>query len=386
MLTSSSSVLLQHMSIEMRALILSLGYFLYPLFMFFGASCLGDLSDCFGRKKVLVFCMGLLTFSFLLMACGIYFKRLLVFMVGRALSGLMAGAQPIAQATVADFSHSSNKARYMAILTFGNSLAFVIGPFAGGFFSNHAIVSFFDFWTPFVFAALLGFITFVWIALGFKESHRVKIQKKIRWNEPLIVFKKAFQHESLRLLCPMMIMMQVGVAMYLQYSIVFLGENYQYNSYQMGLFNAYIGVMVSVSSLVIVPILIKYFILERLASVALLISAIAFLVTVIYPSEFCIWIMVVPFALAVNVAFSMIMTTFSNQVSQDQQGWVMGIFGSSIAIAFAIGGATANLLPYWHARGLMIFGVVCFFICTAMMHYFNGRHRLHGPHGPVDPK
>ena len=38
-----------------------LGYMLYPAGMFFGASMLGDLSDRFGRKPVLLICMGGLT-------------------------------------------------------------------------------------------------------------------------------------------------------------------------------------------------------------------------------------------------------------------------------------------------------------------------------------
>ena len=47
-----------------------LGYMLYPAGMFFGASMLGDLSDRFGRKPVLLICMGGLSLATAMMAAG----------------------------------------------------------------------------------------------------------------------------------------------------------------------------------------------------------------------------------------------------------------------------------------------------------------------------
>lgn len=383
MVTSTSSILSPDTTTTMRSLILSLGYFLHPIFMLFGASVLGDMSDYLGRKKVLVFCMFFLTVSFLLMALGAYLKIITIFLVGRALSGLMAGSQPIAQATVADLSHGPNKARNMAILAFANSISLMIGPLVGGVLSDSKIVSFFGFWTPFAFASALALMTFFWIFFGFHESYKPTTRKKIRWNEPIIIFKQAFTHHTIKILCPVIVIMQVGVAMYLQYMILYLGEAYHYSTYQMGLFNAYLGVLFAIGLLIFVPILVKRFILEKIAFVTLLIGSVSLFLTVIYPREIFIWILAIPFSIALNIAFSMIMTTFSNQVTRDKQGWVMGIFGASIAVAFACGGLSANLLPYLQARGLMTFGGFCFLACTLLMYFFNRGHTLYGPKGPV---
>ena len=75
-----------------------LGYMLYPAGMFFGASMLGDLSDRFGRKPVLLICMGGLSIATAMMAGGIALRSVSLLLFGRFLSGLMAGSQPIAQA------------------------------------------------------------------------------------------------------------------------------------------------------------------------------------------------------------------------------------------------------------------------------------------------
>jgi MFS transporter, DHA1 family, tetracycline resistance protein len=79
-----------------------LGYMLYPAGMFFGASMLGDLSDRFGRKPVLIICMGGLSLATAMMAAGIELRSVALLLFGRFLSGLMAGSQPIAQAAVSD--------------------------------------------------------------------------------------------------------------------------------------------------------------------------------------------------------------------------------------------------------------------------------------------
>jgi len=42
----------------LRNFFMGLSYMLYPLGMLFGASFMGDLSDHFGRKKVIALCMG----------------------------------------------------------------------------------------------------------------------------------------------------------------------------------------------------------------------------------------------------------------------------------------------------------------------------------------
>jgi predicted MFS family arabinose efflux permease len=386
MIMSSSSILPANTSADMRSLILSLGYFLHPICMLFGASLLGDLSDYLGRKKVLVLCMFLLTTSFFLMALGAYLKTITLFLIGRAVSGLMAGSQPIAQATVADFSQGAVKARNMAILAFTNSISLMLGPLVGGVLSDSTVVSFFSFWTPFLFATVLALIAVLWIYFGFYECHSSHSRKKIKLSESIAVFKQAFKHPSIKTLALILILMQVAVSIYLQYMIIYLGKTYHYTSYQMGIFNAYIGALFAIGLLIFVPILAKRFVFEKIACVNLVISTVAMLGMAIYPKELVIWILSIPLSVALNIAFSMLMTTFSNQEGKEKQGWVMGIFGASIAVSFTLGGLLANLLPYLQARGLIFLGGGCFFLSALLMYSFNKKHTLYGPRGPVIKK
>src|SRR5258708_20022902 len=100
---------------------------LYPAGMFFGASLLGDLSDRFGRKPVLLICMGGLSLATAMMAAGIELRSVALLLFGRFLSGLMARSQPIAQAPLSDLSPESQPPLTMSLLTL--SLSVVIAPY-----------------------------------------------------------------------------------------------------------------------------------------------------------------------------------------------------------------------------------------------------------------
>src|SRR5690606_12059210 len=62
--TSNQSILPQSTPESLRFWYLGIGFMLYPFFMFFGSSFMGDLSDKIGRKKVILLCMAGLTLGF----------------------------------------------------------------------------------------------------------------------------------------------------------------------------------------------------------------------------------------------------------------------------------------------------------------------------------
>lgn len=82
--------------VSLRNFYLGLGYGVYPFFMFFGSSLMGELSDGYGRRRILLLCIFGLALSYLLMALGALLPSIALLLVGRGLSGLMAGCQGIA--------------------------------------------------------------------------------------------------------------------------------------------------------------------------------------------------------------------------------------------------------------------------------------------------
>ena len=80
------------------------------------------------------------------------------------------------------------------------------------------------------------------------------------------------------------------------------------------------------------------------------------------------------------VAYTMIMTIFSNAADRNSQGWIMGIFGSIVAISFAIAGLSTNLLGLMGTHGLIALGGVLQIISSFLLWRFIRRHPDYADH------
>ncbi len=355
---SVSPVVSPETTVAVRHFYLGLGYLLYPLFMFFGASFLGDLSDEWGRKKVLLICMIGIAVSFALMALGVLVGSLWWLFIGRALSGLMAGSQPIAQASIADLSDATNKARNMGLIALNYSVALALGPFLGGTLSDPRLVSWFGYWTPFILAMILSLVAFFWLLMGFEDTGKTNPSGKISWVRPVHIFIEAFEHKAVKWLSIVFLLMQLGWSTYFQYLIVHMQYAYHYKSLEMGLLQGMFGIGAAIGLLVLVPVCTKFMSSRALAIFMFVLTGIGVLLCAIVPSQIFQWILAV-FVSAVNCAgFAAILTVFSDAVEESQQGWVMGISSAVIAAAWVISGLGSNLLTVFGTRGLIALGGV----------------------------
>ncbi|MDF1655004.1 MAG: MFS transporter [Coxiellaceae bacterium] len=355
---SASPVVSPDTTVALRHFYLGLGYLLYPLFMFFGASFLGDLSDEWGRKKVLLVCMMGIAIGFALMALGVLVGSLWWLFIGRALTGLMAGSQPIAQAIIADLSDASNKARNMGLIALNYSVALALGPFLGGILSDSRLVSWFGYWTPFILAAILSLAAFFWLLNGFVDTSKVNPTAKISWLRPVHIFMEAFEHQSVKWLSIVFLLMQLGWSTYFQYLIVHMQYAFHYKTLEMGLLQGMFGVGAAIGLLVLVPVFTKFMSSRSLSILMFVLTGLGVLVCSFVPGQLAQWILAV-YVSAVNcAAFAAMLTVFSDSVKESQQGWVMGISSAVIAAAWVLTGLASNLLTLFGAQGLIALGGV----------------------------
>jgi len=354
----------------MRYFYLGLGYLLYPLFMFFGASLLGDLSDNIGRKKTLILCLFGLFVGYIGMAAGVFWGQLWIFFIGRAFTGLLSGCQPVAQATIADLSPPEDKAKNMGFIVFVVSAGLLFGPLIGGFFSDSTLVPFFGFWTPYFIVSLLSLVSAIWIFVSYPESYEVHQHVPFDPLRPARIFIMAFQLRPLRLLVPLFLCMQIGLGIYYQYVLVEMQVAYKYSSFYLGAFSGWMGVFFTLSLLLVLPKLVARFYVEHLAIVALLVCGIFIIFGSIVHHQIYEWIMAAVVAFTNNIAYAMIMTTFSNQVDQTRQGWVNGVFISTMALGFCLNALAANLIPVIGVMGVIFIGGILYTFSGLLMLVF----------------
>ena len=103
-----------------------LGYLLaiFPFMQFLTTPILGQLSDNYGRKKILAFSILGTCLSYIIFALGLITKNIPLLFLARAFAGLAGGNIAVAQAAVADITSPENRAKSFAFI--GGAMGLVL--------------------------------------------------------------------------------------------------------------------------------------------------------------------------------------------------------------------------------------------------------------------
>lgn len=168
----------------------SLWLTIYSLFAFFAAPILGQLSDKFGRKKILSLCITGTTLSYALLLLT---QSYWVFLISRVLNGITWGNISILQAILTDISpDQETKSKNFGLMGAFFWLGFIIGPLIGSFLLNFLWVEgIFWFWLIF------WILELVLILLYFKNTNHLETIKTITFNA-FTVMGKYLRKETMR--------------------------------------------------------------------------------------------------------------------------------------------------------------------------------------------
>lgn len=354
-------------STQMRNFYLGLGYGVYPFFMFFGSSLMGELSDGYGRRRILVLCIFGLALSYLLMAAGALLPNITLLLLGRGLSGLMAGCQGIAQAAITDVSTPETKAFNMSIMSMAFSAGVIVGPVLGGITSDRLILRIFNYGTPFLLVASLSVLCGIWTLSQYRDANSPEGRTRVDILLPLRIIYEAGHHRRVALLSIVFFLMQVGYGLYLQTIMLLLQTRFGYTSSRLGLFSGLIGICFVFGLMVIVRLMLRISSVVDIAKLGLLIAGIGQLLSAVLPHEGALWALAMVVGCFDMVAYTTIYTAYSDAVVVARQGWALGVAGSVMAIAWVVTGFLTNLLPILGELGLLILGGVSFILSFLMM-------------------
>lgn len=158
----------------------------YGLAQFISAPILGNLSDRYGRKPVLVFSKMGTVLAYIMLA---FSRSYYLILISRLIDGFTGGNIPAARAYISDVTTKENRARGMAIIGMSFGLGFILGPALGGIFFSigHSQT------LPALVGAGLSFFSLILTQLFLDESHRKnKVYEKTRSfsiKNFLVIFK-----------------------------------------------------------------------------------------------------------------------------------------------------------------------------------------------------
>ncbi len=134
---------------------------IYALMNFIFGPILGNLSDRYGRRPVLLASIATLGLDFLVMALA---QNIWVLFFARALSGISGATYSTAAAYIADVTEPEDRGRAFGMIGAAFGLGFIIGPVIGG------LVGEIDPRAPFYVAAGMSFLNFLYGLFVLPES------------------------------------------------------------------------------------------------------------------------------------------------------------------------------------------------------------------------
>ena len=303
--------------------------FSYAVTNFMFAPMLGNLSDAYGRKPLLVTSLFVYGGAYLLSG---FATALWMLFLGRLLTGITSATYAIANALIADVSTAEDKAQNFGLLGVAFGLGFIVGPALGG------IIGAWDLRAPFFIASGLAFINTLYGLIFFRETLAPE-------NRRPFELKRASPWGALTQLSKYPLLIGLVIAVFLNnigYHIwpsnwnFYTIETFAWTPLDVGLSMAFVGVMSVIVQGGLLRIVIPKFGPVRCAYFGITATIVAFVGVATAGSSAALFFWCGMSSLG-GLAAPSVNSILSNQVAADSQGELQGIMASVSNVAMIVG-------------------------------------------------
>ena len=299
---------------------------------FLASPLLGNLSDRFGRRRVLLLSLGRLAADYTLLTVV---GTLPWLFVARALSGIFGGSYAAAQAAIADITKPEERARNFGFVGAAFGVGFVVGPAIGGFLGELSPRA------PFVAAAILAATNMLYGLIVFPETLAAGRRRAFDWRRanPLGAFRTLRSLPGMGGVAAVLVLWQIASLVYPMtwsfYCIAQLG----WTPGMIGASLAAVGVAIALGQMLVVGPMVARFGERDAATFGILVAVAVYIGYAFTTSTIGAFLLLIPVALQAPVQPSL-MAMMSRRATSETQGEVQGIS----AMAMGLGQLAAPIL------------------------------------------
>lgn len=214
----------------------------YPLMQAFGSPLLGQLSDRYGRKKVLLVSLAVSSVGYFLTSAAVYGGLTPLFFLGRMICGLAQGNIAIALSTASDLSSGATKKKFFANINAGAYCAFLVGPLLGGWLGNYS-QSGLGYYAVFAFSSLCTGLA-VCVSLWLFPNLPARQEDRVPFSlfRDLKAIGHSFTNSALRSYFIIAAFLFFGVNIFLEFNNVFFVSAFSATVGEVGFFVSYFSI------------------------------------------------------------------------------------------------------------------------------------------------
>lgn len=291
-------------------------YALYALTQFVFAPIIGNLSDRFGRRPVLLVAIAGFAIDYVVMGFAPF---LWVLFIGRALSGMFGATYSTAGAYIADITPPEERGGRFGLIGAAFGLGFIIGPALGGFLGE------IDHRLPFFVAAGLAGVNFIYGYFVLPETHKPENRRPFRWSKanPVGALLQLKQFPMVFGLLAAVALFYIGHAAFPAVWAYYGPEKFGWSNADVGLSLAAVGLISAAVQGGLAGRAIKWMGQRRAAIVGFSVATAAYFAYAYAPNGFAVYAIIVLGGLS-GIAGPSLQGIMSGQVPADMQGALQG--------------------------------------------------------------
>ncbi|MGZ4847251.1 MAG: MFS transporter [Halobacteriota archaeon] len=343
------------------AIAVSLLTALYAAAQFISAPLLGQLSDRYGRRPLLLISLFGSFVGYLLFGIG---GALWVLYLSRLIDGFTGGNVSIATAIVSDLSPYKDRTRNLGILGAAFGLGFVIGPLLGSVFSQISLAA------PAYVAAIIALAA---TSVGFfilPESlpKEKRATTRLSWKDvnPFKPISKMLRRHVVGLILIVFSIFSLAFNGFVVNEAVFLLNKFGIQAFQLGFVLLAGGLVLIVVQGGIVGRLSSRFGDKRVLMAGLLIEATGFVLFSLTPSFETIYLISGIIAMGAGLIFPTVSALLSKNVPMYETGEIFGVSTSLASLMNVLGPLWVGVVydriapsaPYWTGALFLAIGFV----------------------------
>lgn len=314
--------------------------FAYSIMQFMFAPLLGNLSDRFGRRPILLISLFGFGVDYLFLA---FANTLPLLFIGRLIAGVMGASFTTASAYIADVSPPEKRAQNFGMIGAAFGLGFIIGPVIGGLLGQYGPR------VPFIAAAALTLLNCLYGYFLLPESLPAELRRKFEWKRcnpfTSIINLKRFPMAAGLVSC--LIFLHVASHAVQSNWAYFVIEVFNWSERMIGISLGVVGLLVAFVQGYLIRIVNPKLGQKRSVYFGLMFYCLGLLLFAFANQSWMMFVFLIPYCLG-GIAMPAIQGLISQQVPANEQGELQGALTSIMSATAIIGPPLmTNLFSYF---------------------------------------
>ena len=317
----------------------SLLMFAYAFVQFLCAPILGNLSDKYGRRPVLLFSLFGFGIDYLFLAVAPTFGWLFV---GRVIAGITGASFTTGAAYISDVSTHENRAKNFGMIGAAFGLGFIIGPVIGGLLGNLGPR------IPFYAAAILALVNWAYGYFVLPESLSKENRRDFEWKRanPIGALLHLKKYPAITGLAFSILLIYIAAHSVMSTWSYFGMYRFNWDERMVGLSLGAVGIMVAIVQGGLIRYINPKLGNEKSIFTGLGLYALGLLLFGIATQSWMMFVILIPYCLG-GITMPAIQAIMAGHVPRNQQGELQGAITSLMSAAAIIGPLLMNNLFYY---------------------------------------